>query len=495
MFTVQMPNHFDSIFNTAWASPHYRIFQQEWNPWGSESIARLQLMRFNLMRSCALYDDDMRRLYWNHLPYEDQLFAEAQYDYYRIQHDIVATREIEALQSLYLDSEAELLDANWKPITDKILKQRQQSSFYRDITYEDWMRGMIRLDAPYALMPPSIPAVSLYQRALLQPGRFNEPTTFLFNPAPQFYREWRNKQAYTQMNLLISSQMWAYEIAGVFNRNKLQGVAAKNRILLTNGAIPIPNRATFLAWFAACGIGAERVTPEDAKALERMCGFNPEMLFTYLIPMIPRTKEHGLGRVIGTDDSHADHSLPSRSQGHLRDEYGAIHYGVWAVRSVLLGRNGRHMVMHNDFIDAHSGNSYLYQAKQMIPWTKQYHLAGRSKLDALFNLEKLQLVTTHLMDPFQARNDPLNLLEYGVRYVDLGMRAIAKQLNIHFRFDDLELIADWCSAFEQSALWHMHANQNDINKINFEANIGFTVIPSGSTDSRKFNLDSLDGAL
>jgi hypothetical protein len=495
MFTVQMPNQFDSMFNMTWLSPYFRNFSQEWNPWGDASIARIQLMRFNLARSCAIYDSEMRSLYWNHLTFEDQLYAEAQFDYYKSMHDFFAEKEIAALASRYLEKESALLDANWQPV-GRAAKQARES-IPENITYSDWMRGMLRFDAPFALTPPSMPGTYRFQQALLEPGRYEMRPIIPKDNEPAFFARWRNHQAYNQLNLNISSNMWAYDLRSAQPLNQLKGVSANTHLLLTNQNIPLPNNATFLAWYTICGFGCEKLTPADARGLTRLCGFTPRILLTYIVPMIPRTKEHAAHAVVATDDSHSDHSLPSRSSGHLRDSHGRINYGTWVVRSVLVGNDDgkirMHTVAHHWLDDAtQAAIGFHYRAKQMLPWTG--YLANHSH-DAIWARPMLTHVTSFLMDPYQANRDPMRVPIHNTRNADLGMRAVSKQLGAHFRFDSWESAEDWCIAFELCAYHQMLAGQNGINKSFFEAIMGLTVIPSGIKEKRKFNLDSLDGAV
>lgn len=496
MFTVQMPNHFDSIFNKTWASSNYRLFSQEWNPWGDADIGRLQVMRFNLARACAVYDSDMQRMYWNQLTFEDQLFAEAQFDYFKRMHDEYAAREVEAIGIKHLQADLETLEGKWQSMGEATHLARE--SLPKNITYEDWMRGMLSFDAMTTLSPQSIPFVYHFENSLLKPGSFDVEKLKINAQGnrAKMYSTWRNQQGFTQHSLNVAINLWAYELVSRFPYNQIKGVSAKTHVLLTNSGIPLPNKATFLAWYAMCGFGCQFLAPADRKILTRLCGFTPRILLTYLIPMIPRTKEHGLRTIVGTDDSHADHSLPARSSGHMRDEYGRIKYGVWRVRSVLIGNDDgtirSHIVANDDFSTAEqTGFGFHFRAMQMIPWTPKTGMMH----SALFNSPMLGEVRTHMMDPYQANRDPLPLTMFATRNADLGMRAISKQQGIHFRFDEPEAAEDWCKAFEMCAYHQVLMNQDRQNKVFFEAVMNLSVIPTTVNDGRRFNLDSLEGAL
>lgn len=514
MFSIQMMNHFDTLYNQVWASPYFAKTAYRLNPWGDETLAEFQLYRFNLMRAASMFDPEMRSVYWNHLDHVDRLEAEASYDLYESLTKDIFTAEMLWIREHYLARDLDLLE---KPEAfQRVGKQvaaTMGESLPPNITHTDWERGMLRFDAAIPLLPSGTPWMQRYEHSFLEPGKYEvKDLGLVMKPQAGFYRSWRQAAGPYQMNVHLSAGLWAYDMTyHSLRANHLKGVPGKRHTLFVNHHIPIPNRATFLSWAHACVLGMDRLTPEQTAALTRLARFPPKLLLTYLLPCLPRTKEHVSRSLVGTDDSHWDHSLPAKSSGHSRDKHGNIDYGQWLVRTVLIGGTQDDLwtyTVANELPDTLSTAAVGFSMRHRHMLPRQSPSA--EMFDGLFHRTHSHLINTMMQDPYQAGGDPLSIRWPYMRTADTGMRAISKQLGLHFRFDSdaegYDASSHWSLAFERCALWHMDASQTDRNRANFTAIMGLTGIPSklvldkgekrtGPDSKVKINLDSLKDIL
>jgi hypothetical protein len=475
MLTIQSMQTFDSMVTESWVSPFFRRYMSRLNPYGDENGFRFALARHNLLRARSIYDQESQAAYWNNLHAIDRIEAEMFFDVYDRLY-----QQVTAWEYSYIAQEH----------SDKILNQLRDPNFVanskRQLTLEnaimpepmtesDWNRGMARSDLYAHFAPLNTPFAHRYLSSFVEPGSVELKSYIALPAQANFLRHWRKNQSMFQMNIGISAGLLGYDLVGHARRfNVLEGVTAKKHILLTNEGIPKPNMGTFLAWACLCCFGMDRLDDVASKLLTGLCGFEPKLMLTYLLPVLPRTKEHQNHGAIRTDDSEADQSLISSSQAHKRNKYGQIEYGIWQMRTVLIGGptdEPQIYIVTTQNLDNLRMNGHTIRDlhERMLPISRHY---GTWAFSGLTKQYLSRNVIGIGFDPTMATQEPLTFLWSLKHDMDAGFRSFAKFSNLYMRFDEDErgwAAADkWSNAFERSAYTYMMSNQNEINKDYFE---------------------------
>lgn len=465
-----------SSLNHTWRTDEWQKLSKELNITNDERIERIQLMRFNVLRQHRMRDAKLKRLYWDRLNDNEQLIAEAEREYFSSLYKDLFALEMMILDSEYLDMDLESFDH------DKMVKGVHENKLLLDLP-----NHLSPIDIEYNISESFIPhtavAANTYNESLIRPSEviafpfIPKRTTITANATT--HSLWLNRLGPLQQRITTSTQRWHQEL--LESDNALSGAGSKGRTLLVNTAIPLVNDMTFLAWFSASGIGLRGLEPKESVHNQRMCGFYPTHQLTFMLPMLPATKEHRNGGGIMGDDSHTDHSLTSKSGAHKRLESGALLHGLWLARTVFMNTEGyTHEVATTRIQDANirgvaiqtTHNSMIGSYYHM---PDRFYTARRNYDQFLYGMdwEEAKRLTGWIMDPWMVQPHPMPFLHaMQLLPFDVTYRGIGKFMRVHFRFDDDMLgqaaANDWIESFTSACARYISMTESEVSRVEFE---------------------------
>lgn len=490
-----------------WWPDMFTAYRQPLNPRNEPFIDELQSIRYNLMRAVLRFRD--YQPHWRAIGGIQEAIEEHRAESFEsLYRTFFALEMLEETQHAITDG-ATLLDSLMHNPTAMAeitsitrATNRMESTVARIIesmdlkTADDLESGIKLAGLAYTMGARTWPLVNQAELALRHPGKFTHSPLLLQRPINEqsriFYAKWADEVGPFQWDMLNSTDMMLADChLSSFINNRLDGAAARNgRVLLVDGGIPLPNMASFLGWWQAAGVVLRKLTEHERKwyAPLRHDASEPTHIMTYCPPMMPRTSEHANRSVIQTDDSHADHSLSIRSNGHRRDSHLALHYGVRRCRTVLLdSHSGAVYVVADD----HNPQSFLTKTAMGVHHAHGYMLPVFNPSQVIYlrgDVDSLDPFLPHLgpdaystiqgvlPDPYAADTQALEFFRItSLSPVDVGWRSLSKWGTMHFRFDDNEIADSWCDEFEQIAIRHMNATPWEMAQYYMQAALRMTI--------------------
>lgn len=459
----------NGAFNDKW-----REFDALLNPKHDPIIASLYQALHNIKLTLNMLPPNNVRTYWIHLDQEDQLYAEAIAPvlYFRAQElmALIRERKMEYIED-HLDLELPLPNPDdWaKRIADDIKHRKNErlvlssAAANRGSNYihiDDVPEMALRFDAVTAFLPPSWPGHSKWNRGV---AYLNEYYGDLFSAgtgASESLREWRTCGARSQVSLYESWLLFSNEMYDArAQHNALNAQAAKTRTLLINGAIPLPNLSTIMAWYSICGLETTQLMD-----MTYVCFTHPHM---------PVTTEHGRGmtaQAMQDESSNSSHSLPARSGGHVRTKEGRI----------IHGRHEMWGIVFNDVEKIHDMAIWVYDSLMTRPAAAMRQAFPRIKRsdDSDFWGVGAYRISTLLSDPWVASESTLMGDWHRDYPISTTFRALAKTTNHHFMFtDDTEgmiALEVWKDAFLYAFKEYMMIREGLMPKFNLSSEIVLT---------------------
>ena len=488
-FPIYPINHFDSTIMAHWHSQAWKITKQEQNPSDDEFIGRLQLMRFNLLRQIWIRNDNAQRKYWRYMPRVEQLTAQAECEAYESLHaDLFALemrRNVElGLQSgiNYLDSL--ISDRNAFAAFNKLRLGHMQRQATMDsmrssalesgalILPGNVQRAVIGLGTMTQLFPLNHPTAVNEYNSLIHPDETTDDLPWIPQPSTpeqiEQLTQWRELAVPVQYSAVTSFEFLCQDIAmAAVDHNVLSGQLRASHMMLINDKIPLPSLATFHGWASHSVIAFRSLIHRETMRFARLSGGTPTHIMTYLAPNMPMTKEHASGNLITTDDSHTDHSLPTRNTAHLRDSRGRVSHGIWRVSTVLLDSANVdfvHRVADEDLLDGGRAGLSLHESHcDMLPNAEETEImflyGGLQNRDVFLDgmhISLTNLIQSPVMNPFMHGMYRMRHNFQMTRVIwDIAYRALSKFYGLHFRFDSSDLgeeaLHQWQTAFESAA--------------------------------------------
>lgn len=399
-------------FEQYWALKHgllqnetYQRFN-ELNPHQNAFIKRLLILRYNYLRQYKMYT---LREYWDKMPLEEQLTAEAMSNYY-----LAGYKHFSGLQ---YDLALDLLK----------LKKSWDNELY------SYMISHVSIE----LLEPSID--DLFK---------NDLTYQLINPKTKGRNRmmnliWYQKYGIIQDIIHTSENLFLRQIAMQWRHNELKNTPAKP-LLLKNKDIPLPNYATFPTWYNLLG---HQITRLNEKLV----------LISFTLPHIPMTSEHlthGNPAVTALD---ANESISYRNATFEKDSYGNINYGLWEVHGIILRDNGKNNNITSMTIN---GNSALHSiARTILMMYDSLH----PNYSGIYpkNLDLNLLACLGPMRETSRFNTPITMKDSNLDY---GMKLLSRNYNVHFMFTDRVAADLWILAYIESARAWLTSNINKFNE-------------------------------
>lgn len=457
-------------------------FLEEMNPWDDPVIDMCQIIRLMAQREWNARKGRFLKGYWNRLPVQDQLLAEAEAEYLSDLAWSMRYYELIRKRDKYLATDLEKFDKEFETLpsfinkikvqaaeTASYIQQRLDSGDELNYTNHDHMTRLVQVSASMALFPPNHPVHGIEQQLEhIQLDAFSAEHTYMRETAlgreADWLRTWRERIAPKQEQLRVGFMIMMGYFTDMLPRNELEGATAQKHLLLTNAQIPKPTFGSFDGWWQYCGIHARRLNATEAKSLSNWAGFVPEWIMTYVPPLMPKSKEHLAG---GAPDQSSDsqHSLTARSKGHTRDEEKRIQYGHWVARTVLLDRNGNTSLVAAEHFDSMNDQKmgFAERAIGTIPNVQspsQLIAKGRISdfylLDGL-NQEEASMLWSYVADPeLEVEMEESFIPRFKRGTVGDPWFSLSKFYGVHLRFDfdnwGTIALRDWCAAFERAAM-------------------------------------------
>lgn len=437
--------------------------------------------------------------YWNEMrSAADRVMAEALcHEYVRLIHEMEAIERIYSMSSLadaneYFDK----LSADSKKIAKirkPVPKPLALGIDMQPERFNNLMAGIASVVlnvgfAPNAVMTDMLDVVQSPKPEAVSPlERLYPPQHILANYRGEAesrriikvghdYLAARHSSSAKRTILSMSDNILSHELEIVGKeKNALQGIAAKSRVLLLDSNIPVPNAVTAPAWFERVGIYWAELRPSAQLRLFQQWGRNLTHAACYLVPAMPATAEHRNMGGLQDQSTHADHSLPMRSAGHARRLSGAIDYGCWlAVRAYIGGPDTEAVVrvMPLTSIDLNNAQivQQLFAVSPVDPFDRKSMTIGAY---AGFGAED---ILASFDDPFLAFGKGVAVADPS-RIASLGIRAFAKK-KLHFRFDSQESAGIWAGEMATSLSQWIHST--DRERMN-QQQLRMVDLASGST--------------
>lgn len=446
---VSIP-HVAGLHTTTWTPADWPTVNHILNPWADPLVERLNLLIFNLKRQVWARSPELQDHFHHQYGILHQAVIRAEFEYYldelcrymNILNAYVWDHYLKADIDSFMDSK---IDASWA-----------SHSFPPDSLPDSYNFPAIYTDNLDSFEPKSAQFYSRRIRAQkdYKPDR---PLPDMTHSRIQF------TYATNPLESLVhdSFNHLLFEFAQSEDSNLLTGIAAKSRLVLSNGGIPVPNRCTILGWLALCA--------HDLMSIPNEPGMH---MLTYTLPCMPMTQEHVLRAPIPGEDSGADHSLGYKSAAHDRDVYGRIKHGLWESSSVLVDLARR---------DSNNGVGDLI-ARRIVQDGRE---SARHTVDAALQMlpRRLKLKTNQLHeilgplgDPHMAAYAPMPLFPARAGWpapFDVGFRSLSRWHRVHLRFDDDEVgtlaATEWKQTFEREVVEYLIREQSDLIAVTFEA--------------------------
>ena len=474
-----------------------RNMLKQLNPWNDPFVDRLHMLVHAAQRDWNARNGEFKTHYWDMLPAEDRLVAEAESAWLEdCIHDLIALRanyicqtyllpDWESDPEAFCDSIVAGIPAARKAIAmaqahDAEAFARADSRGQAIATDTDYWIRFVQNGAALQLMPISHPATVNDFNVVTQPvgGEREYTRQFLRVPATEreasFLRRIRTVVNPVCFELATSWGTLLDELVRHGDqRNKITGVQGNQHKLLINDDIPLPNASTWLGWFQHCGLAFRGLTVTEMREWKRICGFIPTHILTYTPPLMPMSMEHRSGSpIIGGEDSNIKTSLPSRSKGHARHlDSNRIDYGRWTVRTVLLNQNNAMQVVREEIADNNAHGLAIHE-RHLITLpngisTASTYLTERVHMNVLLDSmssEEAKQVTTPISTP-ESQNEGMQywLWHLAQRTLAGPWESLSRFYGLHFRFDSdshgKAALEDWEEAFMSEALRFISLNR------------------------------------
>lgn len=454
------PNFLDSLLHsTYWPKSHFpNSFDRKlWNPWNDPNVDSFILLRFALLREYKARDPESQSLFWRHMSREAECIAEAERDMFEDLYRLVFELECEYVESTYLDKELESLDE--AKFAKKIAARIGTTESVEATTAIQSERVRVRFGTTRFMLPPDFLGHQRYNAQLLGEVKDkSEPIVVrpIRDVTKTFLRKWGDSTSYLYSEIMQSSRLMHQDIirAGAKN-NTLVGPSSKNRRLLTNSHIPVPDLLSFLGWFGFVGYRWDRINVKTAASLEGIIGYSPQTLLTFGIPVLPITREHqgGYGASIAQEDAHSNHSLSARNPAHSRDQFGRILHGYYLAVTATIGGGPPTILVESQIQQSNvTPKAIVTEHYSVMPESVRFEgpviTAG---LNSNMRFGMLGL----LSNPWGASPAemplPYEWQEFTNLQFDMPFRALARWNGTMFRFDDIPQINNWVENFIKAA--------------------------------------------
>lgn len=462
----------------------------EWNPSNDPTIDSFSLLILNLQRELCARSGRFQKGYWSKLPPEDQMIAEGEAMWLTesIRDAYVATRmytldKIEAVPADFDD--ADLLKAIGEATAYNRKQAHELNRLYEDYGHEkhvfttkDMCHRIVEYGAVLSLIPGNLP-LAHHEDMLLRTRPDEATDKFELYAVPNqqeaiSLQRYRNILAPVKGEMMesLSCTLAELQVASITGNQEKSKKAAPPMILFDDD-IPHPSRVSIGGWLQICSAAFRKLTQLEVARIRHWFGGRPEYIITYIPPFMPRTHEHMTGgQVTQNNSGDAGWSLSSRSKYHVRFDTGAIDYGIWMARTVVIGEDEdgdyktvpvllegfdsmdiSRIALHEHALDALGLESTIHD------WVlgRFKHTVGVEQ----FKKSEATSLTTSLIHPGVGGGSQglaaLNLHDDPVIY---PMASLADNWDIHLRFGDMAAFTSWCIAFEQMAWWYANSGRS-----------------------------------
>lgn len=463
---------------------------QDWNPGDDPDLDSLALLILNLQRELAARSGRFRKGYWAKLTPHDQLIAEGE-----------AAWLIESIRDLYVAARMYTLskiqpvpkdyqeDDMLKAMADAAVRIRKERHDLRIIeenvghernTFhtEDVCRRLVEYGAVLSLIPGDLP-LAQHEDALMRMRPDEAIDKFELFATPN-QRELTHLERYRNIISPIkgefveslSCMMASLQTASITG-NQEKGRKAAPPMILFDSDIPLPEPASIGGWLQVCGVAFRKLHVSEQYRVRSWFGGTPQYVLTYVPPFMPKTHEHMTGgQVTQNNSGDASWSLPSRSKHHVRFNTGAIDYGIWMAKTVIMGEdhNGEWMsraVLMESFDSMDRSRIAMHEsALDTLNLTSTVHdwIVGHFKhtvgFEQLEGYEARNLVTSLIHPGVGGGAAGLMAFNYTDDAVIYPMASLAHNWDIYMRFGNLADLREWCRGFEQMAWWYANSSRS-----------------------------------
>jgi len=477
----------------------WRDIESHLNPWDDTDLQVLINARFAARVMKTTRSAEYFPLYWNHLPIEDQLVAQAEYSYYAdLESHYMHLIRTYVWREYFLPNEKMLMTRFDKEfasgkLADGMLALRKQR-LKNELTHQAYLRNLSRngetagelpldwLSSRFAsflhLIPLTHPGMGTITQYLKQGIDANGEPKLMLTPIlrPPYseqsayqLRVYRERGAAMQVEMTMSASLLFFDFRRAGRKsNQLKGKLAKTNMLLTDENIPVPGVETFLGWLGIAGLSFMQFNrPVRLKGRGGVAHTYTHAL-TYVSPAMPVTPDHlnhgavafSVGAGTGADESFSSHSLAYRSPVHRKDSNGDIDHGYSFIETMLLDAEGD---SPPHFVAADLTQNTADQPRVVV----MRHMQGVMDI-SLRSLQDMQimsrlmggfgysyaLLSASFFDPW---SDGTELLPstWGVGTLDgtadTGYRSLSRFLGIHVRLDSQAAHREWSSAMVSAA--------------------------------------------